>query len=118
MKKKYVIVSIIVVGVLIWFFIWMIAYTYLLKRTDNSIRQGFINETITYLSTDETFTSRYGALISVESADSIPIENKTSELSQYYMDFTCITQNGQFYIRVYHTWDDMWIYSFEEINIE
>ena len=117
MGKKQILISIIIVAIiLLAILIWAIAYPYFSSRIDDSTRQSFINETMSYLSTNEDFVSKYGSLISIDSSDKLPIKNENSEQTQYYMDFTCVTENGHFYIRVYHTWDSTWSYSFDEIN--
>ena len=118
MKKTHILILIVlVVVILLVFSIWAIAYPYFLDRIDNSTRQSFINETTSYLSTNEEFINKYGLLVSLESKDKLPIKNETSKLTEYYMDFTCVTENGHYNIRVYHTWSNTWTYSFEEISV-
>ena len=117
MKKIHVwILVIVVLIILLVVSIWAIAYSYFSNRIDNSTRQSFIDETTLFLSADEEFINKYGALISLESKDELPIKNESSEQTEYYMDFTCVTENGTFDIRVYHTFQDTWTYRFEEIN--
>lgn len=119
MRKPHILVLIIVIVIfLVVISIWAVAYPYFSKRIDNATRQSFVDETILYLSTEEEFVNKYGSLISAESEDKLPIKNKASELKEYYMDFICITDKGQFCIRVYHTWSENWTYKFEEINVD
>jgi len=33
------------------------------------------------------------------------------------MDFICVTEKGKYQIRVYHTWQDAWVYKYQEIEI-
>ena len=119
MKKTHILILVIVVSVILLVIsIWAIAYPYFSNRIDNSTRQSFIDETISFLSTDEEFINKYGLLVSIESNDKLPIKNESSEQTEYYMDFNCVTENGAFDIRVYHTFQDTWIYRFEETNID
>ena len=117
MKKRILILVIAVLIILLVISIWAIAYPYFSNRIDNSTRQGFIDETISFLSTDEEFINKYGLLISIESKDKLPIKNELSEQTEYYMDFSCVTENGTFDIRAYHTFQDKWTYRFEETTI-
>ena len=119
MKKQHILILIIILTIIFAVIsIWAIAYQYFSNRVDNSTRQSFIDETMSYLSTNEEFTNKYGSLVSIESKDNLPIRNTNVELTEYYMDFTCVTENGNFYVRVYHTWRDSWTYRFEEIDID
>lgn len=119
MKKTHILILVIIVLiVLLAISIWAVAYPYFSNRIDNSTRQSFIDETILFLSTDEEFINKYGLLVSIESKDKLPIKNELSKQTEYYMDFNCVTENGTFDIRVYHTFQDMWAYRFEEINID
>ena len=118
MKKAHIWIIIIVIAViLVVISIWAIVYPYFLNRVENSTRQSFIDETVSYLSTEENFVNRYGLLISAESECELPIKNEASKLTEYYMDFICTTEKGQFVIRVYHTWTESWTYRFEEIDV-
>ena len=118
MKKTHIAILIISVAiVLLVVSIWAIAYPYFLTRIDASTRQSFVDEARSYLSTNEEFINKYGFLISIESKDELPIKNEIAEQTEYYMDFTCVTEKGHFGIRVYHTWCDTWVYSFEEIDV-
>lgn len=119
MKKQYIVIlGVIILIIFMVISIWTIAYPYFLKKTDNSTRQSFIDETMLYLSTDEEFISKYGPPVSINSNDKLPIKNTDSKLTQYYMDFTCVTENDSFSIRVYHTWIDTWTYSYEIMDTQ
>lgn len=116
MKKRHIVILIIIfLIILVVISIWAIAYPYFSNRIDNSTRQSFIDQTMSYLSTNQEFVHKYGPLVSINSNDKSPIKNTDSELTQYYMDFTCVTESGSFCIRVYHTWIDTWTYSFKEM---
>ena len=118
MKKTHILILVIAVSIILLVIsIWAIAYPYFSNRIDNSTRQSFIDETISFLSTDEEFINKYGLLISIESKDKLPIKNELSEQTEYYMNFSCVTENGTFDIRVYHTFQDKWTYRFEETTI-
>ena len=117
MKKAHILILVVAVSVILLVIsIWAIAYSYFSSRIDNSTRQSFVDETISFLSTDEEFINQYGLLISIESKDKSPIKNESSEQTEYYMDFSCVTENGACDIRVYHTFGDKWTYRFEENN--
>ena len=117
MKKTHILILVIVISIILLVIsIWAIAYPYFSSRIDNSTRQSFIDETISFLSTDEEFINKYGLLISIESKDKLPIKNELSEQTEYYMYFSCVAENGAFDIRVYHTFQDKWTYRFEETS--
>ena len=77
MKKTYILILIIIaVIILVVISIWTILYPYFSNRIDNSTRQSFIDETVSYLSTNEEFINKYGSFISIESKDNLPIKNE------------------------------------------
>ncbi len=107
----------IILNIIIGISVWVVFYPYLSKRMNNSTRQVFVDQTISYLSSDQTFINKYGTLVVAASPDYQPIKNESFEQTQYYMDFICITERGQCTIRVYHTWVEHWTYEFEEIEM-
>ena len=117
-KNRVYLISIAAAACLIFVSVWAIGYSYLSGRLNNDIRELFIEESTSYLSSDEDFKNQYGLLISLESQDKMPIENKGSALTEDYMDFRCVTDRGEFQIRVYHTWSDGWSYRFEELGAD
>ena len=117
MKKSHILLlSAIIFAVVITVAAWTIGYSYLSNRLDNSTRQSFIDESERFLTSDNNFKSDYGALISLETGDKMPIKNNSSELTEYYMDFICKTNKGKFKIRVYHIWNDEWLFKYEDLQ--
>lgn len=118
MRKKdiwLIVTVVVVVFVLIPWAIYAIAYPYASRMVDKATRQGFIEECKEYLSSNDDFADSYGTIVSLEPENDMPIKDKESELDVYYMDFVCITDRGEYYIRVNHIWNDGWSFSYEEI---
>ena len=64
MKKTHILILVIVISIILLVIsIWAIAYPYFSSRIDNSTRQSFIDEKISFLSTDEEFINKYGLII-------------------------------------------------------
>ena len=64
MKKTHILILVIAVSIILLVIsIWAIAYPYFSNRIDNSTRQSFIDETISFLSTDEEFINKYGLIV-------------------------------------------------------
>lgn len=113
MKKVYIFILLAVFIIAVA--VWGVLYSLLSSRIDNATRQGFINDCETFLLTDDNFISNYGNLISLTSNDDMPTEIEKGEHKQYYMNFVCTTDRGEFDIRVYLTFENEWTYSYEDL---
>ena len=114
--KKRTILIIIIAGIVLYAAVWGVAYSYATQKMNNIEREGFIEEAVEYLNSNEEFLSQFGVLIQAKSDDKMPIKNKESANTQYYMDLICTTEKGQFNIRAYNTYTDGWSWSFEQID--
>ena len=115
--KKRQIVLIVMGAVVLFYLLWFITFSLIIGITYNGRKRAFSEGARAYLSTNEEFISQYGHLISANTDDRKPKENKNSELDEYYMDFVCVTDRGQYFIRVVHVWNDgWWTYRFEYIG--
>ena len=115
-KRVWIIVAIISAVVIACWAVFAIGYPYASRMVNNATRQGFIEECKKYLLSDDDFIDNYGTLISLESENKMPLEDKKAELQTHYMDFVCVTDRGEYDIRVYQIWDDGWYCSYEEID--
>ena len=104
MKKKTIII--LVISIIAFVCVWAIAYHYASSRISDIERRGYIEDARAFLSNDSEFLQKYGNIISFESNDDGPIASGRE--NEYYMDFHCITDKENFYIRVYSVYNDGW----------
>lgn len=115
MKKKNIFILISVIAIALFVLAWTIGYSLLSDRVDDATRNGFVNEAQAFLANDDTFLTNYGEIISMTSEDDMPHKNQEAEQTEYYMDFKCTTNRGEFLIRVYHVWNDGWSFRYDEL---
>lgn len=115
--KKSTIIIIITALILVTFAAWAVGYSFLSNHATKTQVRGFMNDCEEFLSSDEAFISQYGELVALDALEnSTVVETRTDETIEYYMDFNCTTSNGVFNIRVHLTYNELWAYSFEELN--
>ncbi|MBQ7318636.1 MAG: hypothetical protein IJW97_00450 [Clostridia bacterium] len=106
-KKKIIIIVSIVIA---FYAIFGGAYLYLLHLEDEGLKALFTEDAMTYLNSNDDFTSEYGEVISLTSEDKIPIE---ADDGVHYMTFHCVTTQQELIVRVYSVYDEGRIYYYE-----
>ena len=96
-----------IIVMVIWFALWGLGYRYLAKIANEANTQGYIQRANSYLSQDESFLEKYGQLKeAITPISQVPTHSEDESVDESYMDFTCITDKGEWTIRVYHTWNE------------
>lgn len=117
MTKKKALTGAIIIMV-IWFAMWGFGYWYLSNQVNTASTRGFIEGATDFLSADDGFIDQYGQLTAIEAQDEAPISNESAVSTEYYMDFCCTTNTGEYTIRVYQTWNEEWTFRFEELPVD
>ena len=118
MSKKTALIGAIIIMV-VWFAIWGFGYWYLNQQVNTASTRGFIQDATVYLSNDDSFADTYGQLTDMKTVSEAPVNNKDAATREYYMDFTCTTNKGQWNIRVFQTWnetEEKWTLRYEELK--
>ena len=118
MSKKTALTGAIIILV-IWFAIWGFGYWYLHQQVNTASTRGFIQDATGYLSGDDSFSDKYGQLSEMNAVSEAPVNNEGAATREYYMDFTCTTDQGEFSIRVFQYWDEageIWLLRYEELK--
>ena len=116
MSKKKALTGAIVVMV-IWFAMWGFGYWYLANQVNTASTRGFAETASEFLTKQESFLDQYGQPSSIKPISEAPVKNDTAATTEYYMDFRCITNKGEYSIRVYQTWgeNESWVLRYEEL---
>ena len=118
MSKKTALTGAFIIMV-IWFAIWGFGYWYLGQQVNTASTRGFIQDATDYLSKDNGFADEYGQLTKMDPVSEAPVNNEDAATREYYMDFTCVTDKGEFTIRVYQYWDEageQWLRRYEALK--
>lgn len=118
MSKKMALTGAIIIMV-IWFAIWGFGYWYLGQQVNTASARGFIQDATGYLSSNNSFADEYGKLTDMKTVSEAPVSNEDAATREYYMDFTCTTDKGEFTIRVFQYWDEekeTWLRRYEELK--
>ena len=117
MSKKTALIGAIIIMV-IWFAIWGFGYWYLGQQVNNASTRGFVQDASVFLSKDDSFADEYGQLTDMKTLSEAPINNEGAATREYYMDFACTTNKGEFTIRVFQYWDEAsesWLRRYEPL---
>ena len=97
-KKKAMIGAIVVM--VVWFAIWGIALRYLSNQTEKASVSNFIGACKEYASKNEAFQTEFGKLVDFKTEQEAYTENPAAP-GEYYMDFICTTDRGEFTVRIF-----------------
>ena len=118
MSKKTALIGAIIIMV-VWFAIWGFGYWYLHQQVNTASTRGFIQDATAFLSADDSFADDYGQLSKMDAESKAPVNNEGAATREYYMDFACTTNQGEYRIRVYQYWDEAsetWLLRYEELK--
>ena len=115
-SKKTALIGALVIMV-IWFAMWGFGLKYFSNQVNKASTLGFIEQAQTYITESNDFADQYGKLNEMRVDSEKPIKNEVGDTVQYYMDFTCVTANGEVKVRVSQTWEnDTWVLGYEELT--